>query len=103
MADDPSVSGSILVEDDQEFKEPDEYRVLLINDNYTTMDFVVELLRTVFHKRIEEATRIMMSVHVEGRGVVGTYTYDIAVTKINQAHAMARQHGYPLRCTMEKA
>ncbi len=84
-------------------KEPDEYRVLLLNDDYTTMEFVVSVLITIFHKNIPEATRLMLDVHRKGRASVGVYGYDIAVTKINQVHQVARQNGFPLKCTMEKA
>ena len=81
---------------------PDEYRVLLLNDDFTTMEFVISVLMTIFHKTLPEATKIMLDVHKKGRGVVGEYTYDIAATKINQVHLLARQMGFPLRCTMEK-
>jgi ATP-dependent Clp protease adaptor protein ClpS len=66
------------------------------------MEFVVSVLMTVFHKSIPEATRIMLDVHKKGRGVVGVYSYDIAATKINQVQLLARQNGFPLKCTMEK-
>jgi ATP-dependent Clp protease adaptor protein ClpS len=82
--------------------EPDEFRVLLLNDDFTTMEFVISVLMTIFHKTLQEATRIMIDVHRKGRGVVGEYSYDIASTKINQVHALAKQMGFPLRCTMEK-
>jgi len=95
--------GGLAVRDDEELKEPEEFRVILLNDNYTTMEFVVSVLMTVFHKPIEEATRIMLDVHKKSRGVVGTYTYDIAATKINQVHQLAAQNGFPLKCVMEKA
>lgn len=84
-------------------QEPEEYRVILLNDDFTTMEFVVAVIMSVFHKDMFEATRIMLDVHRKGRGVVGTYTYDIATTKINRVHAMARDNGFPLKCIMEKA
>lgn len=93
----------MLVEDREEVKEPDEYRVILLNDDFTTMEFVVAVLMSVFHKAIVEATKIMFDVHKKGRGVVGVYSYDIATTKIQRVHTMARENGFPLRCTMEKA
>lgn len=96
-------SGSVLTEQETETQEPEEYRVILLNDDFTTMEFVVSVLMLVFHKDLAAATRIMMDVHRKGRGVVGTYTFDIATTKINQVHTMARENGFPLRCTMEKA
>jgi ATP-dependent Clp protease adaptor protein ClpS len=85
-----------------ETKEPEEYRVFLLNDDFTTMEFVVSVLMTIFHKTLPEATKIMIDVHRKGRGIVGEYCYDIAATKINQVHILARQMGFPLRCTMEK-
>ncbi|MBW1987959.1 MAG: ATP-dependent Clp protease adaptor ClpS [Deltaproteobacteria bacterium] len=77
------------------------YRVLLHNDDYTTMDFVVEVLRTVFHKPSAEASRIMWNVHLNGVGVAGVYTAEVAETKIHTVHRLAREHGFPLRCSME--
>jgi ATP-dependent Clp protease adaptor protein ClpS len=84
-------------------QEPRLYRVILHNDNYTTMDFVVKVIVTVFHKPAAEATKIMLDVHRSGRGVVGVYTYDIAATKVSQVHAMARQSEFPLRASCEEA
>ena len=83
--------------------EPDMFRVVLHNDDYTTVEFVVEVLMKVFHQSIEDATRIMLDVHHRGRGVVGTYTYDIASTKVNAVRELARERQYPLRCTLEPA
>ncbi|MBU0927612.1 MAG: ATP-dependent Clp protease adapter ClpS [Spirochaetes bacterium] len=103
MITDKDVEGDILLEEDTETREPDEYRVILLNDDYTTMEFVVAVIMSVFHKDLFEATRVMLDVHRKGRGVVGVYTYDIATTKINKVHAMARENGFPLKCTMEKA
>ena len=97
------LEGEVLTRTDEELKEPDEYRVLLLNDDYTTMEFVVTVLMTVFRKSLPESTRIMLDVHKKGKGTVGVYSYDIAVTKINQVHQIARQNGFPLKCTMEKA
>ena len=86
-----------------ELKEPAQYRVLLHNDDYTTMDFVVKVIVAIFHRSASEATRIMLDVHRAGRGVVGTYPRDIAVTKVDQVHAMAREAEYPLRAAAEEA
>lgn len=97
------LEGQVLSEEEEKLKEPDEYRVILLNDDFTTMEFVVSVLMTVFHKAIPEATRIMLDVHKKGRGIVGVYSYDIAATKISQVHQLAKQNGFPLRCTMEKA
>lgn len=83
-------------------KKPNMYRVILLNDNYTTMEFVINVLMVVFHKSITEATIIMLDVHKKGKGIVGLYTYDIALTKINQVESMAAESGYPLKSIMEK-
>lgn len=82
---------------------PKMYRVILHNDHYTTMEFVVEVLIKVFHKPAAEATRIMLDVHRKGKGHVGVYTRDIAETKVAQVHFMAKQREFPLRCTYEEA
>ncbi len=103
MATENDIEGGVLIDEDTETREPDEYRVILLNDDYTTMEFVVAVIMSVFHKDLFEATRVMLDVHRKGRGVVGTYTYDIAATKINKVHAMARENGFPLKCIMEKA
>jgi ATP-dependent Clp protease adaptor protein ClpS len=103
MALDTEIEGRVATRVEEELKEPEEYRVLLFNDDFTTMEFVVSVLMTVFHKPLPEATTIMLDVHKKGRGLVGVYSYDIAVTKINQVHHLARQNGFPLKCTMEKA
>ena len=84
-------------------KEPDEYQVILLNDNYTTMEFVVEILRSIFHKSLEEASKIMLDVHKKGKGTVGVYPWDIAATKAEQVHAAARENQFPLRCVVEPA
>ena len=93
----------LLTRDDIKLEEPGDYTVVLLNDNYTTRDFVVEILQIIFHKKLEEATRIMLNVHHKGRGVVGIYTWDIANTKASQVHALARQYDYPLKCVVEEA
>lgn len=72
-----------------------------MNDDYTTMEFVVEVLMIVFHKSFGDANRIMLDVHEKGRGVVGVYTWDIAVTKAEQVHAVAEVNEFPLRCILE--
>jgi ATP-dependent Clp protease adaptor protein ClpS len=105
MADDrdPAVrEGTGLVEDTR-LQEPRLYRVMLLNDDYTTMDFVVKVIMAVFHHGAAAATRIMLDVHRKGRGVVGTYIRDIAMTKVAQVHDMARANEFPLRATAEEA
>ncbi len=78
------------------------YKVLLHNDDYTTMDFVVMILETVFGKNTDEATRIMLNVHNQGQGVAGIYTREIGETKVAVVHRMARKNQFPLRCSLEK-
>jgi len=85
----------------EKFKEPEEYRVILLNDHFTTMEFVVAVLIEIFHKDTSDANRIMMDVHKKGKGIVGIYTWDIAATKTEQVHLAARAHEYPLRCIIE--
>jgi len=85
-----------------ELAPPRHYRVILHNDEVTTMDFVVEILQTVFHKSYDEAEAIMWTVHESGRAVCGVYTYEIAETKVEQVRRTARQHGFPLLATMEE-
>jgi ATP-dependent Clp protease adaptor protein ClpS len=87
----------------EQVKEPDEYRVILLNDHFTTMDFVVKILMVVFHKNVEDANRIMLDVHKKGKGIVGLYIWDIAVTKSEQVHQAARANEFPLRCIVEPA
>lgn len=84
-------------------KKPSMYKVLLLNDDYTPMEFVVEVLRRVFGKTDEDAERIMLKVHHEGRGVCGIYTRDIAATKVDKVMRLARAHQHPLQCVMEPA
>jgi len=103
VATENDIEGGVLFDEDTDTKEPDEYRVILLNDDYTTMEFVVAVIMSVFHRELLDATRIMLDVHRKGKGVVGTYTYDIAATKINRVHEMARENGFPLKCIMEKA
>jgi len=83
-------------------KRPSLYRVLLLNDDYTPMEFVVHVLERFFNKGREEATKIMLHVHHKGVGICGVYTYEVAETKVTQVTDFARQHQHPLQCTMEK-
>jgi ATP-dependent Clp protease adaptor protein ClpS len=87
---------------DVDVREPRRYRVLLHNDDYTTMEFVVEVLVTIFRKNLDEATAIMLAVHERGLAVCGVYTEEIAETRISQVHDRARKAGFPLRCSMEE-
>lgn len=90
------LDGELLV------KEPEQYKVILLNDDYTSMDFVVEVLMSIFHKTYKQAEQIMLDVHRKDRGVCGIYTYEVAETKIMQVSRLAREHGYPLKATMEE-
>ncbi|MDJ1157216.1 ATP-dependent Clp protease adapter ClpS [Chelatococcus sp. SYSU_G07232] len=83
-------------------KRPNMYRVLLLNDDYTPMDFVVHVLERFFNKDREEATRIMLHVHQNGVGECGVFTYEVAETKVTQVMDFARKHQHPLQCVMEK-
>ncbi|MGE4298688.1 MAG: ATP-dependent Clp protease adaptor ClpS [Desulfovibrionaceae bacterium] len=85
-----------------ELDEPPSYRVLLHNDDYTTMDFVVRILKDVFRKNETEATRIMLAIHNSGVGICGVYTAEVAETKVATVHARAKQEGFPLRSSMEE-
>jgi ATP-dependent Clp protease adaptor protein ClpS len=86
---------------EQELDEPPMYKVLLYNDDYTTMDFVVWILRDIFHKSSSEATRIMLNVHYNGFGICGYYTGEIAETKVRAVHMSAKEAGFPLKASME--
>lgn len=92
----------IIEDQEEELKEPEMYRVILHNDHYTTMDFVVEVIIKIFHKPVLEAAKIMMDVHKRGKGMVGVYPYDIAATKRDQVMQMARKRDFPLKCTIEE-
>ena len=98
----PDLEERIKSDSREEVKEPPLYKVLLLNDDYTTMEFVVEVLRYVFNKTIEQATRIMLNVHQNGVGICGIYPYEIAETKVNTVDALSRERGFPLKCTMER-
>jgi ATP-dependent Clp protease adaptor protein ClpS len=100
---DTQYNGDIKLDPDTVLQEPKMYRVILHNDHYTTMDFVVEVLMIVFHKAAAEATKIMLDVHKKGAGVCGVYTYDIASTKVSVVHNMAKRREFPLKCSLEEA
>jgi ATP-dependent Clp protease adaptor protein ClpS len=87
---------------EQELQEPRLYRVLLHNDNYTTMEFVIGILVEVFHKSAEQAADIMLAVHEQGTGVCGVYPHEVAETKVVMVHNLARRAGFPLKSTMEE-
>jgi ATP-dependent Clp protease adaptor protein ClpS len=84
-------------------QEPSLYKVVLLNDDYTTMEFVIQILETVFQQSPAEAYRVMMHVHVNGRGIAGVYPWEIAETKVETVTTMAREAGFPLRAALEEA
>ena len=86
----------------EDVREPRRYKVLLHNDDYTTMEFVVKVLVGVFHKTENEATQIMLAIHEKGVGVCGEYTAEVAEIKVSLVHRLARENGYPLKCSMEE-
>lgn len=84
-------------------KKPNQFKVLLLNDDYTPMEFVVMVLKRFFNMNLEQATRVMLHVHQKGVGVCGIFPYEIAETKVNQVMDFAKQNQHPLQCTLEKA
>jgi ATP-dependent Clp protease adaptor protein ClpS len=94
--------GTVLEAQNVKVKPPPLYKVLLLNDDYTPMDFVVVVLQTVFAMSREKATQVMLQVHREGMGVCGTYTREVAQAKVEQVINIARKHQHPLQCTMEE-
>ena len=100
---DSHTAPDVLTRVNTELKRPPPYRVLLHNDDYTPMDFVVMILEVVFKKAEPEAVEIMLDVHKRGRGVAGVYPFAIAETKLARAHEYAEENEYPLRCSMEPA
>lgn len=94
-------SGSPELLERIEVKEPRRVKVILHNDDYTSMEFVVSILVEIFHKNLQQATAIMLAVHEQGRGECGRYTIEVAETKAAQVHGRARQAGFPLRCSLE--
>lgn len=83
-------------------KKPKHYKVVMYNDDYTTMEFVVDILMNIFNKKFEEANKIMLDVHKKGKGIAGIYPYDIAVTKVSTAMAIAREEEFPFKLTIEE-
>lgn len=106
MSDEPfeyDDDGSFAVQEARpQLKKPPKYQVLLLNDDFTPMDFVVDILQNIFYKDKEEAVKITMSVHTSGVGVCGVYTKDIAETKVQQVIVYAQENQHPLQCTLEE-
>lgn len=101
--DDNGVSGTaVIIRTSTQTRRPNMYRVLLLNDDYTPMEFVISILRKYFNKDSEEATLIMLHVHQHGVGECGIFTYEVAETKVTQVMDEARKHQHPLQCIMEK-
>ncbi|MBT8144319.1 MAG: ATP-dependent Clp protease adapter ClpS [Gammaproteobacteria bacterium] len=94
--------GLVVEEARPQVKRPPLYKVVLLNDDYTPMEFVVDVLQKIFAMDRMKATRIMLEVHTRGKGVCGIYTYEIAETKVSQVNSYSRQHQHPLLCTMEE-
>ena len=94
--------GTAVAEAKPRLKKPPMYRVILLNDDYTPMDFVVEVLETFFQMNREQATQVMLHVHTRGAGVCGVFTREIAETKVTQVNEYSRSHHHPLLCTMEE-
>ena len=100
---DPLIKSKPVEKTREKLKEPENFKVILLNDHYTTMEFVVEILMVIFHKTPEDANKIMLDVHRKGKGIVGVYSWDIAATKAQQVHTAAKEYEYPLRCIVEPA
>lgn len=92
----------IELNDELDLQEPKKYKVFLLNDDYSTMDFVIDVLVKVFRKSVDEASVIMINIHNHGKELCGTYTYEIASTKVAQVKTMAREKGFPLKAIMEE-
>ena len=100
--DDGRVTTGVVVKPRAKVKKPSMYKVLMLNDDYTPMEFVVHVLERYFSKTPEEATRIMLHVHQKGVGICGVFTFEVAETKVNQTMELARKNQHPLQCTLEK-
>ena len=98
-----STKKDLELEGDVAVKMPREYNVFLLNDDYTSMDFVIDVLMNIFHKNYQEAEAIMLQVHKEDRGLCGTFSYEIAETKVMQVSKLSREKGFPLKAMMEEA
>lgn len=101
--DGPGTGTGVVTRTRTETQKPSLYKVLMLNDDYTPMEFVVHVLQRFFKMSIEDATRVMLHVHQRGVGVCGIFTYEVAETKVSQVMDFAKQHQHPLQCTVEKA
>ncbi|WP_417457510.1 ATP-dependent Clp protease adapter ClpS [Kordiimonas sp.] len=100
--DESGTGTGLLTRSETKTKKPSMYKVLLLNDDYTPMEFVVHILQRFFRMNMEQATEVMLHVHQRGVGICGVFTYEVAETKVNQVMSFARQHEHPLQCTLEK-
>ena len=89
--------------DKVKIKKPKDYKVVMYNDDYTSMEFVINILVSIFNKKLMEAEKIMLDVHEKGKGIAGIYSHDIAITKVSTAMAMAKEQGFPFKLTVEEA
>jgi ATP-dependent Clp protease adaptor protein ClpS len=101
-SDDGRSNTGVVIKTRPKVKKPSLYKVLMLNDDYTPMEFVVHVLERYFSKNTEEATRIMLHVHQKGVGICGVFTFEVAETKVNQVMDLARKNQHPLQCTLEK-
>ena len=92
----------IELDSDLEVSEPKKFKVILLNDDYSTMDFVIDVLTKIFRKTVDQATQIMLNIHNNGKDVCGIYTHEIAATKVAQVKTLAREKGFPLKAIMEE-
>jgi ATP-dependent Clp protease adaptor protein ClpS len=102
-ADTPRTTGDVLEKQKESLKSPDAWKVVLLNDDYTPMDFVVQVLESIFQRNPSEAYRIMLQVHTQGSGIAGVYTHEVAETKVADVVELAQDAGYPLQAVMEPA
>lgn len=100
--DDGGTGTGLLTRPETKTKKPSMYKVILLNDDFTPMEFVVHVLQRFFRMTVEQASEVMLHVHQKGVGVCGVFTYEIAETKVNQVLSFAKQHEHPLQCTLEK-
>ena len=100
--DDKNGNGQLILDSRTKTKKPSMYKVIMLNDDFTPMEFVIYVLQRFFSKSAEDATKVMLHVHQSGVGICGVFTYEVAETKVTQVMDMARQHDHPLQCTMEK-
>ena len=99
----PDEQTGVTAKSRSKVQQPALYKVLMHNDDYTTMEFVVEMLARVFHKAPAEANRIMLNIHYKGLGICGVFPFEIAETKVARVHSLAKEAGHPLKCSLEEA